>query len=56
LFEVFGELNLGKVCGWEQHHIFIVSLPLANTKGSGQEVGRNVVLARDVSKFEVEFC
>jgi hypothetical protein len=55
LFEFFGELYLGKTCGGEQHHIFIVTLPLVNTKGSGQEVGGDVTFARDVSKFEVEF-
>ena len=56
LFKFFRELNVGKACGQEQHHIFIVILPLANTKGSGQEVGRDVALAGDMSKFEVEFC
>ena len=55
LFELFGELYLGETRGGEQHHIFIVILPLVNTKGSGQEVGGNVTFARDVSKFEVEF-
>ena len=55
LFKFFRELDLGKACSGEQHHIFIVILPLANTKGSGQEVGRDVMLARDVLKFEVEF-
>ena len=33
--KVVTELDLGKVCGREQHHIFIVILPLVNTKGSG---------------------
>jgi hypothetical protein len=55
LFKFFRELNLGEVHGWEQHHIFIVVLPLVNTKGPGQEVGGDVTLARDMSKFEVEF-
>ena len=55
LFKFFRELNLGKACSREQHHVFIVILPLANAKGSGQEVGGDVTLAGDVSKFEVEF-
>jgi hypothetical protein len=55
LFEFFGELELGKSCGWEQHHVFVVILPLVNTKGSGQEVGGDVSFAWDVSKFEVKF-
>ena len=55
LFEFFGELYLGKACGGEQHHVFIVVLPLVNTKGSRQEVGGDVTLARDMSQFEVEF-
>ena len=56
LFEFFGELYLGETCGGEQYHIFIVILPLVNTKGSRQEVGGDVTLAGDVSKFEVELC
>jgi hypothetical protein len=48
-------LYLGEACGGEQYHIFVVILPLVNTKGSGQEVGGDVTLAGDVSKFEVEF-
>ena len=56
LLEFFGELYLGKMCGGEQHHVFIVILPLVNTKGSGQEVGRDVTLARDMSEFKVKFC
>ena len=55
LFEFFRELELGKARGGEQHHVFVVILPLVDTKGSGQEVGGDVTLARDVSKFEVEF-
>ena len=56
LFEFFGELEFGKARSREQHHVFIVLLPVVNTKGSGQEVGGDVAFARDVSKFEVEFC
>ena len=56
LFEIFRELDLGKVHGWEQHHIFVVILPLADAKGSGQEVSGDVTLAWDVSKFKVKFC
>ena len=48
-------MELGKACGWEQYHVFVVILPLVNTKGLGQEIGRDVTFARDVSKFEVEF-
>ena len=55
LFELFGELSLGEMCGGEQHHVFIVILPLANTKGSGQEVGGDVMLAGDMLQFEVKF-
>ena len=55
MFEFFGKLKSGKARGGEQYHIFIVILPLVNTKGSGQEVGGDVTLAWDVSKFEVEF-
>ena len=55
LSEIFGKLDLGKARGWEQHHVFIVILPLADTKGSRQEVSGDVTLAGDVSKFEVEF-
>ena len=55
-FEIFGELDLGKACGWEQYHFFIVTLPLVNTKGSGQEISRDVTFAGDMSKFEAKFC
>ena len=55
LFEIFGELDLGKACGREQHHPFVVILPLVNTKGSGQEVSGDMTLAGDMLKFEVEF-
>ena len=49
LFKFFGELKLGKARGGEQYHVSIVILPLVNTKGSGQEVSRDVTLARDMS-------
>ena len=55
LFEIFRELNLGKACSKEQYHFFIVILPLVNTKGSGQEVSGDVMLAGNMSKFKVEF-
>ena len=55
LFEIFRELDLGKAHSWKQHHFFIVILSLVNTKGLGQEVGRDVMLAGDVLKCEVEF-
>ena len=35
-------------------HFFIVILPLVNTKGSGQEVGWYMMLARNVLKFKVK--
>ena len=55
MFEVFRKLDLGEARSWEQYHILIVILPLANTKGSRQEVGRDVTLAGDMLKFEIEF-
>jgi hypothetical protein len=48
MFEFFRELKSGETCGREQYHIFVVILPLVNTKGLGQEVSGDVTFARDV--------
>jgi hypothetical protein len=55
LIEIVRKFGLGETFGRQQDRLLIVILPSINTEGSGQEVGRYVLLAGDVLEFEVEW-